>query len=84
MTEQNIEQTAEQQVSIEGLTVNGIKAEDLSAIGKATLRKIITCKAQLDDLGKQVETLSVEYSQTKAILDTLGDLLKQEAKQVLE
>ena len=75
---QNDEAQEEEEISLVGLTINGIPSEKLSAMGQSTLRKIITKKQELDQLAQQVEELSARYNETQTVMNTLVDLLKEE------
>lgn len=79
MTEENVEiQNEQEEISIEGLTINGVPAESLSAIGQSTLKKIILKKREMNELAKQVDDLSKRYNETQSVLNTLAELLKEE------
>ena len=79
-----MEENTQEEISLEGLTINGVPSSSLSTIGKSTLRKIIVKKKEMDTLAKQVEELSVKYNETQSIMNTLVELLKEETNTLQE
>ena len=89
MTEENqapeaTQEQAQEEVSLDGVTVNGVPVSDLSESGQAIFRRLYTQQKEANEISQKVEELTKEYHGKQAVIKELSEIVGAEVNAIKE